>query len=1102
MRRTILHWLILFVLASLGGCSSDNRRGPDDPSDGSADDGGPGEDPDGDGGDPSMRDAGEVDPGSLTARIVAPQTVVAGEPVSFDGSGSTDATVFTWNFGDGKRAGAPKAAHIFATAGSYEVSLVVRNAAGARAEAKHTIEVTAGPAAEGESEIAVDVRDSLGSVIAGAKVKTTLGEQTTDEKGRATVRVPRGPATMLWVTHPNFASHARRVQVDKELDEGGYRVVMIKRADPQTVENVEAGAVVEGADGTRLTLPKNALVGPDGKRVTGDVEVSLTPLDTPSTPFAFPSGIEAIDENFERVALASFGVVEVEITQDGKRLDLAEGARATLDIPIYATRSATGEPLSLGGTIPLWSLDEATGIWIQEGQGTIVEGSSRAGFALRSELGHFSWWNCDEPFPTGFLTVKCCADTDGDGECNIATACFLEGLVSCPPQNICDGAESPVTATISAAGTPVLVPVGLPYRLTAYGFLDGMQAASVDNALPPGPVTIVLPYSAPDPTGPDVLPPGYDQTHAFTGEPQSFVFDATGPSWIVVNGPMAGRAKVAPQPQQEFDGTTTASFFVTAGRHTLTVSGSVLGEFRVRTLAGESFIPLSMSPAHGSTTLSGTSPIVIGYNQALNASSIVGINPMTVNMAYLTTNSVSGATLTLTPKADWPLGRQLRVSSALAKTTDGTASPADLSFRLQVASRPGGPWEVYPCPTPYGGCTAVVDYVANETGHALVVFRRRRANGEVGLYAGSYVGGQWRDPVELAYVYASNTDARAALNADGDGMIVWAEKLNPGDSQASFVRRVGVSGGVIGTSSEELVSGASIPTGGALGAAIDELGNEAVMWVSSSQARAVTRSPGGAWSAPRDLFALTTGVPYIAIAGRAGRFVFAVTRGGLRATIYDPTVEEWADGWGPSIEVSGGSSLPRVAINQDGYAYVTAARGTSVAPVVVGFNYEAQTWTEFSALAEGETDTTFDPGCTAAGVVMPDTGYTGYLQACSRKSGEAASANRVWIKPLEGPSIKPPIYTAPASAMYEVHREGYRLFRSADGTLHSFRWDETAKQLLYRSSANNFAGPDRVVYETASGGLPTTLRAALRAGQEPSGAFILYNSGAVAISAP
>lgn len=1103
MRRTAFWTLVLLLLASLGGCGSDDASGPGDPANS-----GKGGQNDGSGGLPgagsSSMDPDEEKPGSLVARIVAPGTVVAGEPASFDGSTSTGATVFTWSFGDGKRAGVVRAPHIFTSAGSYEVTLVVRNAAGARAEAKRTIEVTAGPAAEGEGEVAVHVRDRLGSVVAGATVRTTLGEQTTDAMGRATVSVPRGPATMIWVSHPGFASHARRVRVGADLDEGGYRVVMIERAASQTITNVEDGAVVEGEDGSRLTLPEDALVDSAGKRVTGAVEVSITPLDTPSTPFAFPSEVEAVDENEERVALASFGVVEIEISQNGQRLDLAEGARATLDIPIYADQSATGAPLAVGDSIPLWSLDESTGVWIQEGEGTVVEGPSRAGLALRSRLGHLSWWNCDEPFPIRKLFVRCCADTDGDGECNAATACALEGRLSCGP-SACQGAESPVTAIVSPAGAELLVPQDLPYRLEAFGFADGMQPASVDGVSGVGPLTLVLPYEVPGPTPPPELAPGYDATHelVLVGEIDTFVFDATGPSWIVVDGPLVGRAKVAPQPQQEFGGSTTASFFVTAGRHTLTVSSSTVGEYRVRVLSNESFIPNSISPAHGSTTLSGLSPIVVGFTEPLNPTSIVGINPMMVGMAVATTNTASGANLTLTPTADWPAGRKLRVSSQLARTANGIASPADMSFHLQAASHSGGPWELYPCPTPYGDCVSLIAYVTSEAGHRLLVFGRRRASSYRGLYAAAYVGGQWRDPVELSHDYGFTVTPSVTMNAQGDGMVLWADKASPSESSPSIVRRVSLSGGVIGATSEELSSGAAIRTGDSLAAAVDELGNEAVMWVTSTHARTRTRTAEGAWSAPRDLFSLTVGAPHASIAGQAGRFVFAAQRGVLRVTIYDPSVVTWLDGWGPSITAASTSSgLPRIAINQDGYAYVTAAGATNTPPPVLGFDYQGtKTWQEFSSLAAGETDTQFDGGCTAAGVVMPDTGYAGYLQACSRGSGEPASANRVWVKPLVAATTMAPVYTAPPAAVQAVHRGSYRLFRSSDGTLHSFRWDNTTSQVLYRSSADGFSGPDRVVYQSAPGAVPSDLHVTVTAEQEPSAAFHLA-SKAIAISVP
>ena len=333
-------------------------------------------------------------------------------------------------------------------------------------------------------------------------------------------------------------------------------------------------------------------------------------------------------------------------------------------------------------------------------------------------------------------------------------------------------------------------------------------------------------------------------------------------------------------------------------------------------------------------------------------------------------------------------------------------------------------------------------------------------------------------------------------------MIVWAENATPSDSLPSIVRRVAFRGGVIEPTSEELAQGASIRIGSSLGAAVDELGNEAVMWVTSDNAFATTRTPGGEWSSPHEVFSLNVGSVSAHIEGRAGRFVFAVTRGGLRATLYDPSVDEWPDGWGPSIQSSSGAGLPRIAINQDGYAYVTAHGATNAAPRILGFDHgDAKTWQEFSSLAEGEIDTQFDSGCTAAGIVMPDTGYAGYIQGCSRQAGEAASANRVWIKPLAAAVTLDPVYTAPATAVRELHRGSYRLLRSSDGTLHSFRWDDTNDQVLYRSSADGFAGPDRVVYQSTPEAVPSDLQVTLTADQAPSAGFRLGPT-AIAVSVP
>ena len=67
------------------------------------------------------------------ARIIAPTTVKAGEPIVFDGSTSSGAYEYEWDFGDGRKAEIARATHLYMSASQtpYTVSLKVKNEAGA-----------------------------------------------------------------------------------------------------------------------------------------------------------------------------------------------------------------------------------------------------------------------------------------------------------------------------------------------------------------------------------------------------------------------------------------------------------------------------------------------------------------------------------------------------------------------------------------------------------------------------------------------------------------------------------------------------------------------------------------------------------------------------------------------------------------------------------------------------------------------------------------------------------------------------------------------------------------------------------------------------------
>ena len=491
---------------------------------------------------------------TITAASTPPQadfTVsgdhTGGSNLAFNASASTgDDLTYHWDFGDGDTGRNSRIAHVYDGAGSYTVVLTVTDADGYSDTASQSLTIDAAPqpvAADGM--IKGNVIDIDGNPIEGVRVSLINAQDlvggdrdaTTDVDGETTLdNMPTGVDFVFTLTKTGYADRFVRTTIPADAsDAAAFTATLTERAVAQTLSNAENGGNVSGTDGTSIELPAGALVDTSGNPVSGSVEVALTPVDVSDVNArdAFPGSFAAADNNGDSGVLLSFGVAEYHLTQGGERLQLAAGKQATLTVPIYIDEYSDGSSVTAGDHIPLWSLDETSGQWIQEGMGTVVaDSNSPTGLGFEMIVGHLSWYNCDDFVETYRPVPQCKVDnSSGLPELNITENCFING------STVDAGPYSAVTTNIHSDNSRALpVPAGIEYQLIATarnGTLEGTVTVNgaagtsdnIDIVLSPvggntgGGEAITLPY---DDTG-AIDPADEVDRYSFTGQAGDFV---------------------------------------------------------------------------------------------------------------------------------------------------------------------------------------------------------------------------------------------------------------------------------------------------------------------------------------------------------------------------------------------------------------------------------------------------------------------------------------------------------------------------------------------------------------------------------------------------
>ena len=246
------------------------------------------------------------------------------------------------------------------------------------------------------------VRDASGTPIEGVSIVSGSSAATTNTDGFfefdqiQVVSVQNGRSVVRF-SKSGYFDVVRSMDAD-DAEGASWEVVMCKKENndftsiktysSSSDQTLQAGEM-------KIDMPQDGYkVDGTGAGYTGKVKSEMVYLDPNNERFSemMPGGdLAAVRSDNSSAQLVSYGMTDLNMyAENGDKLQLKDGSKAKLTFPIPA---GMGE--NPPASIPLWSFNEKTGLWEEEGSATL-QGNVYVG-----EVAHFSWVNLDYPEKQG-----------------------------------------------------------------------------------------------------------------------------------------------------------------------------------------------------------------------------------------------------------------------------------------------------------------------------------------------------------------------------------------------------------------------------------------------------------------------------------------------------------------------------------------------------------------------------------------------------------------------------------------------------------------------------------------------------------------------------
>ena len=248
------------------------------------------------------------------------------------------------------------------------------------------------------------VRDASGTPIEGVSIVSGSSAATTNTDGffefdQIQVVNVLNDRSVVRFSKAGYFDVVRSMNADDDAADGAsWEVVMCKKENndftsiktysSSSDQTLQAGEM-------KIEMPQDGYkVDGTGAGYTGKVKSEMVYLDPNNERFSemMPGGdLAAVRSDNSSARLVSYGMTDLNMyAENGDKLQLKDGSKAKLTFPIPA-----GMDKNPPASIPLWSFNEKTGLWEEEGSAAL-QGNVYVG-----EVAHFSWVNLDYPEKQG-----------------------------------------------------------------------------------------------------------------------------------------------------------------------------------------------------------------------------------------------------------------------------------------------------------------------------------------------------------------------------------------------------------------------------------------------------------------------------------------------------------------------------------------------------------------------------------------------------------------------------------------------------------------------------------------------------------------------------